>query len=396
MTINTSDLPTAKLGGLEFFWVSDSADIGRKKVSFEYPNRNTRFVEDLGLLPKKFSISGRIFYSTDNLDNLNAFEEMLESSGNKELVLPLSQKTYTVAIMPSRMVNSRDTLGYADFTLNLEVADVNQYPITTNTSVGFIDRLTTKLFGENNTVLNSFYESVQNKVTVIQSLSNKIKASGEYIREVAQRIVDSTDDLSNFVGQINNFTAEASILAQTPSLLGDNLKSIFETLESSVSNSQNTFNILKNYFNFSTGDQQSVGTGNNQNILNNNQALINNYISTVALSQAYVSGTNIDFTSSNDLELIRKELEESYRNLPDNLNSDIKNTIDEVRVNANAIFDQKVVNLPELVTISVARQPLVRFVYQYYGSLANYDIINDINQFDNPAQIEGDVLVLSA
>ena len=55
----------ASFKGAKFLLKDDRTEGGRKTVTHEYPNRDTREVEDLGKLQKRFSITGIIHDGKD-------------------------------------------------------------------------------------------------------------------------------------------------------------------------------------------------------------------------------------------------------------------------------------------------------------------------------------------
>ena len=59
MTIQ-NELQVMSFRGVPFYWYSITTNSGRKVVSHEYPLKNTRFVEDLGLLDLSFSVEATI------------------------------------------------------------------------------------------------------------------------------------------------------------------------------------------------------------------------------------------------------------------------------------------------------------------------------------------------
>ncbi|MEM7674700.1 MAG: DNA circularization N-terminal domain-containing protein, partial [Myxococcota bacterium] len=84
----TQQLSAASFKGVQFFVRSEEqTDNGRRIVLHEYPNSDTRFVEDLGLVPTKFSVDAFVF-GENYQDAQRELESVLNEEGPGQLILP--------------------------------------------------------------------------------------------------------------------------------------------------------------------------------------------------------------------------------------------------------------------------------------------------------------------
>ena len=47
---------TASFKGFEFLFLTETTSSGKKTISHEYPNTDKRFVEEVGIIPKKIQM----------------------------------------------------------------------------------------------------------------------------------------------------------------------------------------------------------------------------------------------------------------------------------------------------------------------------------------------------
>ena len=144
MTVfNIARLPTASFRDVEFAYQESSTDGGRKTVSHEYPNRKERYVEDLGGIEKKFSITA---WTDDNVSfsDRDALIGALEGAGVGTLIHP-TLGTHEVVCIGYNCNDNTKELGITKFTITFEVASLNILPSVLNGNKGFLANLKSKI-----------------------------------------------------------------------------------------------------------------------------------------------------------------------------------------------------------------------------------------------------------
>jgi len=137
--ISSSLLP-ASFRGVPFLLVSHKQKgAARKTVVHEYPFKNTRFIEDLGKMPRMFNLSAII----DNNDGLYfskraALEEALSLPSPGLLVHPFSG-VFLVRLMEPPVIEEEDaTLNIVNYTLHFGETTSDDFP---SESGGFPSRI---------------------------------------------------------------------------------------------------------------------------------------------------------------------------------------------------------------------------------------------------------------
>lgn len=96
----------------------DLPSAGRKTALHEFPNSNDRFVEDLGEIPPRFTITAFV-HGLDWLERAQALENALREAGPGRLVMP-TFGAWTVWALPYSKSASQTAVGEIEF--NLEFA----------------------------------------------------------------------------------------------------------------------------------------------------------------------------------------------------------------------------------------------------------------------------------
>lgn len=394
--MTTQRLPNASYKGVQFFWNDNTTTSGNKSILHEYPNRDRGYIESLGKSIKTFTVNCEIYNYNDN-DSIDEFEQILEEgksvAGN--LVLPLKGTIQDVQVLTYTTAETRNIFGFIPYTIEFAQTSVNQYPTSTESSTGFLDRVKDRLLGENAQAFDNAWNTVKNKKTQTQKALAKVRETGSELINIAQSIEGASGLLSEFSNTVAVLTNDTARLLLSPQTLATQFQLAFESLEDSISNTRVLFDIVAGYFNFSAGDDNAIGVGGIQQEVQENQNTINNNIKTNSLAIGYTIATIINYDTVQELNNCRALLNNSYDLLPDDLDENVFNSLEEIQINANRILDRTVLTLPTLDTIQVNKQPLGVLVYSLYGSLDEYDNLYNINNVKDARSIKDDILIVA-
>jgi prophage DNA circulation protein len=122
MTDNlTQNLGQATFKGVPFSVHMESVpEAGRKKVLHEYPNRDTRFIEDLGLLPKKFTLDAYV-HGQDWIDKADNLRKVLEEATAGRLELPVLGGINNIFALTYSENSKMTEVGIINFTLEFAI-----------------------------------------------------------------------------------------------------------------------------------------------------------------------------------------------------------------------------------------------------------------------------------
>lgn len=395
MTIfNIAKLPIASFAGVEFSYQDSTVEGGRKTVTHEYPNKDSRYVEDLGGLEKKFTINA---WTDDNVSDATRDKliKALDKSGIQTLVHPRFGDLNVVCIGYS--INDNITeLGISKITMNFEIASLNSLPTVDKSNLGFIAKLKEDVGDYLETNFGGAIKSVKNNKAKFDSFNNTLTQASREISRGAALVQGSADSFSDFATSINRIIDSSAALVQAPSTLATNLRTAFDNLSVAYTRAQDLFDVAKGLFGFDERDQTITGSSQRSRDLRNNQDQLNNFINAEVMAIAYDSAANIPYTTQDEVNNARSNLETGFDLLPTNLDRNVYNLLIELRIRTTEYLSTISIGLPKVVNYTVRNETSLNvLVYSLYGSLDLKNSIRDLNQFQDTSKIVGVIKILT-
>jgi len=392
--INIEKYPQAKFRDVEFYYQDSSVNGGRKTITHEFPDTNNRYVEDLGKLEKIYNVNAFIDIKSDN-SNLTKFLEALDKEGIGSLIHPIHKKQNVVV----KSYNVNDTireLGIVRFSIVFEKASKNRFPVEQQGNKGKIAKFVEDLKEKIDKNFGDKFKSVKGNLEKLNNATDSIKRASREIKRVTALIEGSADGFSSFVTSINEIINTAGGLVQSPSELSNKLRTAFDNLEGAFDNALSMFNITKNLSPFNAASEISpVGNSNTSIDIRANQKLINDYISLNSLAIGYEQASLIDYTDLDQLNNIKEDLENSFKNLPDNLDREIYNSLLDIRSTTINYLNSLLLSLPRIIDYKTQPNNLICIVYNFYGNLDNLETIRRLNKIKDTSRVSGVIKMLS-
>ncbi len=391
--LRLSSLPLAELGGVEFHYIDGSFQGGRKTVTHEYPNSDTRYVEDLGRLENIYNINAK---TDDNVNNKtrDALIKVLNRSGIITLVHPrygeknVVCKGYTAS-------DDITELGVTNFSITLEIASRNILPVTQKKK-GFLADQKSKILGENEAAFDAGVDSVKNAKDKFDDFNATVKKAARQVNRLADQVQGIGDSFADFSTSINEIVNSSSRLVQAPSKLAASFRTAFDNLGVAYETSKQLFGVTSSFAGFDERDQVTLGNSARQKSIRNNQDQINNFINVAALATALDAAANIDYETLDELNQTREDIANSFDKLPDNINQDLLDSLNAMRRATNGVLDNIGLSVPRVINIDqVNPLPLHILVYSMYGNLDRLDQIRLLNNFVDTSQVSGSIKLLS-
>lgn len=67
----------------------------------------------------------------------------------------------------------------------------------------------------------------------------------------------------------------------------------------------------------------------------------------------------------------------------------------DLRNEVRKFFERESVNVPRLLDVKTRQKPLTVLAYSYYGDVDKVGDLEELNDFDNPTFVKGDVTILT-
>jgi prophage DNA circulation protein len=388
-------LQPASFKGVRFLIDSTSTTAGRKTVTHEYPNRDSRFVEDLGALQETYSITG-IVSGENYIADRDALIAALKSSGRGELVHPFFGSLQVTA-KPFSLSENLTELGIARFSMTFEKSEELIYVSSSSSKKSLINQITDNLSGLVGRDLTNLFSV--NKKYPLNFLSAKQILTGvtDNIGLNANEILKTADEISSFVGFLNGFSNNIVKTINDPSNLGTEFQILFRSFSTIGSNAKNQFDLIKSLFNYGNNEPAIPQTTIPRVERETNRQIINSAVNINALAYAYNTVPVLDITTDEDIKKIEETLEVQFNYIMQNNNvsDETIQVLKDLRVEVSIFLKEKIVNTFKISTIQTKQIPMTILAYQYYGNVNNTVALLDLNQTINSSFVEGDTKILT-
>jgi prophage DNA circulation protein len=400
----------ASLDGVPFDFKDTGNTLGRRTVTYEFPDRDEPFVEDLGRRARRFSIDA-IVLEPNYFAKRDALIEVLERGGVHTLVHPYRG---TLPVRIDAAVDMRETIadgGMASFRLVFVEAGTDeerlQIPDTTTRVNDLANRTVEEL--SSSTSL-SILDTIQD---VAQAAINGVNDASSALRKVRGKIAAKMNTIESLSQAIRSFESEVSQLLNTPQQLVNQFAGLVASVLDLVRTAagitdaapRNTipldFNrpeILRESFrslrDFTVEDPEPPDTTPQRQLEASNQDAIEQMVAVAALAETSRIMATLTLESANQAQAIRDELADAFET---QLNSEatedpLFEALQDLRTEIVTHLQRVAQDLPvvSLVTPPISINALV-LAYSLYGDAdQDLDIVTR-NDIANPNFIPGGV-----
>lgn len=378
---------------------SGSVDGGRKISVKQFPNRDTQNVEDLGLQPRRYSVEIVVSakQSQDYFSYRNSLLAALESKGPGELIHPLYGRIDNVVAVSYSLSESFGSFGNTTVSVNFEVQSNTGIPqsagnVVTNVQAKniairqFVQADISENFSVDNRNTGNFQAGVDKVNGVIQQ-ANK---ATEFIGEAA-------DTLDEFSSEIGRLSATVNSLVSDPEQLGLETVDLFESIEGLYASADATFKTFLGFFGFGSDDtsfgQDTAGLIERKR----NNDVMNASVAALALGEAYLAGSQLDFLTTREIDATTNQLDDQYAAVQTSgAGQAVKDAVTDMRVTVLDVFDQARVDASQIITVETLPTTTRLLAFNYYGNDEFGETIVDLNGITDVSFIEGPIEVLTA
>ena len=404
-------------------------DGGRRIAVKQFPNRDTQSVEDMGMMPRRYSLDLVVNDKPDQdyFEYRNGLIAVLESKGPGVLIHPLYGRVENVVVGTFSLNESFSSFGDSTITVNFEPDNNTGIPVTSGA-------VSTEIEESNLTLLDviqfdlavrfgidlSFIDNFQAAADKVNGLIDKAKDATSFIGDIA-------DTVNEFTATITDMAANVTSLISDPLKLADSIMGMFEGVGGLYSAARSTFDTFAGFFGFGDDDDDSnggngIGGGGKYTVITStgpvvtagqvqrrqNDLVINGAVAAASLGYAYVAATKIPYTTVAEIAKVTEILDVQYDAVMTSESSqDVKDAVTEMRVKVLAAFDKITaspadfsggaqVNPAQIITVDTHKTSARLLAFAYYGNDFHGQAIAELNQFDDVSFIEGSVEILTA
>lgn len=386
----------ATFRGISFIYTSGDVTGGRKTVIHEYPNKDTRFVEDMGLNQRTFSIQGLIRGSEAlYLIEKELLENALDTPGIGILTLPYLGLIKCVCTGWNYNENLSSS-GVAVYDMNFVESneDVFPFPISNNTAI--IANLLIQFYLLAAEDLNNSYKITFSKNTVAPA--QKLNTLSDDLDHISQNTLALNTPNTNFRETLKNFRSNVYKITNQDGDIGTNTTDLIQKFDSLSLDGQTRFSASIKFFTFGDDESSSQGTTTEALENNKNQKLINGTINALSFVNLCDSAKDIEYGNEDDLNNTANIIDDAYDYLFSSdkleLSTEMIDAIDNMRNEIRIFFEQERLVVNKVLEVETATIPATVLAFQYYGDTSTYEEILSLNQIFNPAKISNTIKIV--
>lgn len=381
---------------------SGGVEGGRKTAVKQFPSRDTQTVEDLGLMPRRYTleiiISDKIIdkKKQDYFEYRNSLLAALESKGPGELIHPLYGRIENVVAVSFSLNETFGSFGDTTVTVNFEINDNTGIPQSSGNVItqvakknDIVQAAVAADIAENFKVTESFAGNFAAAVDKVNGIIDQARESTAFIGEAAQT-------LNQFSAQLGGLAANVNGLVSDPLALGQAFTGLMQSVNGLFASANATFDTFTGFFGF--GDdglaikQDTAGRVERQN----NNGALNGAVSGSSLGFAFLSATAIDFETTQEIDELTAQLDDQYEAVKEGGSSqEVVDAVTDMRVKVFEALDQVRVDTSQIVTVETTPTTSRLLAFSYYGDDTQGETITDLNGFADVSFVEGPVEVLT-
>lgn len=401
------DLLPGSFRGIAFLMSGGTTSTAKKLVKKHFPNSRKQSLENLGGIPKTFSLTA-ILTGDNYLQRRDSLIVALDNDDFGTLIHPFYGTIENVIAADYSIDERMTSLSDSGISITFEINDDVGLPIESGTTLSVIN-------SANGNLIAACSADYSNGFKVSDAFPNNFTAAVEKMNDVVEAFADNTtflsvaaDEIDSFSFQLNELADNVISLVSDPLAFVDSINSLWETTNALYATSEATYSVVRQFFNFGDNDTEIQSNTSSRVERIQNNALTNQYIQAQALGYAYLNVTEIQFDNVDQVQEIAQQLEDQYQKIFNNfavndqdpnigLSANTKSVMTDMRVQLQAFFVQQRLNTQQIIEVNTAPFPARVIAYQYYGSSELGEEILDLNgELSNPSFLEGDIRILSA
>ena len=394
------DLKTCRYKGVEFLFDSMPTTGGNRLVKFNYPGSDKQSVERQGKAPRTFTITAIIPHD-DYYRNRDELLRVLDDGLAGTLSHPTFGEIENIINGVYTLTEKITELGRATITIPFEVDDAKGIPIQSEELTTQVQAESTALNDQIEVDLDFGYEVEPNNTGNFADAEENLGGIVSTLNIAADSAAKITSKAAEYKKTLNEFNDNIRSFIREPvtgkEKLSSSIVGLFTEIGSLFDLPADAYAAYKKVFDFGNEDVAIKENTFGRIERSRNRKLIKANVKAQSLSFAYVEAVQIDYDTTDDLDIVQDELEAQYLDVRNNqlMSNEALESLDILRVVALKALDDARVSTRRIITIETKRRPLSVLLYAFYGNTDLMDIIADINNVKQNAFVEGEIKILS-
>ncbi len=396
--------------GVPFFLNASSRTGGRKTAFHNFPNSDVTRAEDMGRAPLSFTLDMIIAGPIDQGGKLleryynrrNSFISKLEDAGEGELIHPFWGLFNVQVDGEYTLVEDLGSIGRAVISQKFTQVTINK-DISKDGNSNFFPSITTKEatrreLEQLEIIIQKFIRDKADEALIISNIdaAEALRADKEAVADnftIISRNIEDAENLGEFNADINRFRNNpiSEFSNDIDAIIG-----LFFKAREFIIDSQIAYNSFRIFWDFND-DITTVGTTPQLADVLHNELVYRSIMQSLSIGYATDSALNINFSTDIQLQEIESDIAAQLLKVSDNEvdNDEVFDSLQRIKVDSNIVFSNELLRVGRVISIDVVNSSMSNIVYSYYGNLNNYELIRDLNDFNNLSLINGSVKIVT-
>lgn len=401
--MNLEDLHEASWNGAVFLLDVADRSGGFKVAEQVFLDSDLQIIDDTGLMPDAFVLTGTIAQQTDNEGNIlrtyrnvrDSLLRALKKTGTGILIHPFYGRIEGYRATTFNLSERLTALGNADIVINFKRSDVDGLPVASVNVLSNISTQSQNVQAAGNVTIANKYSVISTAVGNFADAVDKLEDVFVSIKKATSPITALASEIDTFNQRLSTFQSNIVSLVSAPTKLADSITGIMSGIGALYSTGEGTVKAFSNLFNF--GDDDEVLVERTQTIAARqvNREVINDTIQASALSESYLAAAGIDFKTVDEIEEQANTLEVQFQKLivKKNLEVDLLQTLTDIRIVAQGFFEEQKLTARRVIEVQTTPISTRALAYRLYGSSELGESIAELNGFSNSVHRQGTVKV---
>lgn len=379
----------------------DSSDLsgGRRKSIKRFPSRDTQNVEDLGAIPRKFTLN-IVVAAQPNESYFSYRDRLLDAVSGSEsgvLIHPLYGRIEDVVSIDFNLNENFGSFGDTVLNVNFEIDQNSGIPQQSRNVIteivsqaDIVNSAISQDLQDNYSVTQAFPDSFSQAIDKVDSFFDRVSGELTVIGTVA-------DEINSLNSLISRATDNIISIATEPLNLFDSIQGLLTGINSISPTAEASLSAYTRFFDFGDDDVQTRENTASLIERSRNNGIVNGAVAAITLSQAYISISRIEFQTERQILTLRGSLDDQFTKVVEGGSSqEVKDAIVAMRVSVFDFLEERRLNASRIIEIST-RETSARLIgFNYYGDDTHGDEIIELNELTDGVFVEGVIEVVTA
>jgi len=384
--------------GIPISITGGSIDGGRRKSIKVFPNRDTQSVEDLGQIPRKYSVD-IIISDRQDQDYFNYRNRLLAALESKDLgvlIHPLYGRVERVATTSYSLNESYGEFGFATVSVNFEIDQNLGIPQNSGNVLSQVSEQNKVVQAVCEAGIAEGFEAPIKNLKNFEDSVNKVTGFIDRVNRATAFTGDAARNLNEFGALLGGLSRDVNSLVTNPLALADAVTRVFSAVGGLYSSASTTLRTMRDFFDFGDSDKEINPTTISLVQRAKNRSVLNSSIQAAALGYGFLSATKLDYQTTREIDETAEILENQFIKVMDGeTDQATKDELAKQRLLFDEFLQQARLRASALITVHTPLTTARLLAFDYYGSDADGELLAVLNDVENAAFVEGDVEILT-